>query len=75
MLYLFNRLQEPSTYAGIAAFLASLGLFGLTETDWNLVLGAGAAVSAALSVLMKDTQERVDNGTPNITTDINTKPQ
>ncbi|MEJ2118742.1 MAG: hypothetical protein P8Y67_02115 [Alphaproteobacteria bacterium] len=54
MIYLFKRMQEPSTYAGIAAFLASLGLFGLNETDWNLVLGAGAAVSAALSMLMKD---------------------
>lgn len=70
MIYLFKRLQEPSTYAGIAAFLASLGMFGLNEADWNLVLGAGAALSAALSVLMKDKQEPDDIETPNITTDI-----
>lgn len=70
MIYLFKRLQEPSTYAGIAAFLASLGMFGLNEADWNLVLGAGAALSAALSVLMKDKQEPDDIETPNIPTDI-----
>ena len=70
MIYLFKRLQEPSTYAGIAAFLASLGMFGLTEADWNLVLGAGVAVSAALSVFMKDGQQSDAIETPNIVTDI-----
>lgn len=70
MIYLLKRMQEPSTYAGIAAFLASLGMFGLTETDWNLVLGAGAAVSAAMSVFMKDGQMSDNIETPNITTDI-----
>ena len=54
MTYLFKRLQEPSTYAGIAAFLAGLGLLGLTEQDWNQILGAVAAVTAAAAVLLKE---------------------
>lgn len=54
MEFIVRRLQEPSTYAGIAAFLASIGMLGLTETDWNQVLGAAAAVTAATSVFMKE---------------------
>lgn len=54
MIYLLKRLQEPSTYAGIAAFFTSLGLLGLTEQDWNQLLGAVAAITAAVSVLMKE---------------------
>lgn len=54
MEFMVKRLQEPSTYAGIAAFLASIGMLGLTETDWNQVLGAAAAVTAATSVFMRE---------------------
>lgn len=54
MDFILRRFQEPSTYAGISAFLASMGLLGLTETDWNQVLGAAAAITAAASVLMKE---------------------
>jgi hypothetical protein len=54
MEFMLKRLQEPSTYAGIAAFLASIGMLGLTETDWNQVLGAAAAVTAATSVFMRE---------------------
>lgn len=52
--YLLARLKEPSTYAGIAAFFASFGLLGLTETDWNAIFGALAAVAGAVAVFLKD---------------------
>ena len=42
---IFQRLKEPSTYAGLAAFLAGFGLLGLNEQDWNQVLGALAAIA------------------------------
>lgn len=54
MTYILKRLQEPSTYAGAAAFLASLGLLGLTEQDWNQILGAVAAVTAAAAILLRE---------------------
>lgn len=52
MYYILKRLQEPSTYAGIAAVLAALGLLGLTEHDWNQIFGAVAAVAGAFAILI-----------------------
>ncbi len=54
MDYIFKRLKEPSTYAGIAAFLASIGLLGLSEQDWNQIFGAIAAVAAALAIVVRE---------------------
>lgn len=54
MTKIINRLKEPSTYGGIAAMLASLGLLGLGEGEWNTVLGAVAAIAAAAAVFFKD---------------------
>lgn len=54
MNYLVARLREPSTYAGLAAFLAGFGLLGLTETDWNQVFSALCAVAAAIAIFAKD---------------------
>lgn len=54
MKYIIKRLQEPSTYAGIAAFLASIGAFGFSEQDWNQIFAAIAAISAALAIVMKE---------------------
>jgi len=60
---IFQRLKEPSTYAGIAAFLAGFGLLGLTEQDWNQILGAVAALAGVAAVFIKeqpaDTGDRV----------------
>ncbi len=55
MEFILQRLREPSTYAGIAAFLAGFGLLGLTEQDWNQIFGAVAAVAAAVAIFAKET--------------------
>jgi hypothetical protein len=52
MDFILQRLREPSTYAGIAAFLAGFGLLGLTEQDWNQVFGAVAAVAAVVAIFI-----------------------
>tara|TARA_Y100000310_G_C20465156_1_gene707250 strand:+ start:580 stop:756 length:177 start_codon:yes stop_codon:yes gene_type:complete len=48
------RLSEPSTYAGVAAMLASLGVMGFNEGQWTTVFGAAAAVSAAAAIFLKE---------------------
>jgi len=57
MIYILRRLQEPSTYAGLAAILAALGLLNLTEQEWNDVFGAIAAVAGALAILLHERPE------------------
>ena len=52
MSYVLKRLKEPSTFAGLAAVLASVGILGLSESDWNQVFAAVAAVAGALAMLM-----------------------
>lgn len=54
MDFILQRLREPSTYAGIAAFLAGFGLLGLTEQDWNQIFGAVAAVAAAVAIFARE---------------------
>lgn len=54
MDYILNRLQEPSTYAGIAAFLAGIGLLGLNEQAWNQIIGAGVAIAASAAMVLKE---------------------
>lgn len=52
MGFIFDRLREPSTFAGLAAVLASIGLLGLSETAWSEVFGAVAAVAGVLAMLI-----------------------
>ena len=52
MDFIIIRLQEPSTYAGIAAFLTGFGLLGLTEHDWNQIFGAVAALAGVLAIFI-----------------------
>ena len=52
MDFIIKRLQEPSTYAGIAAFLTGFGLLGLTEHDWNQIFGAIAALAGVLAIFI-----------------------
>ncbi len=54
MKFLIDRLREPSTYAGVAAFLAGIGLFGLGESEWNQIFGAVASVAGVLAMFMSD---------------------
>ncbi len=54
MTFIIERLREPSTYAGVAAFLAGIGLFGLSENEWNQIFGAVAAAAGVIAMLMRD---------------------
>jgi hypothetical protein len=54
MDFIIKRLQEASTYAGIAAFLAGFGLLGLTEQDWNQIFGAVAAFAGVIAIFVKE---------------------
>jgi hypothetical protein len=54
MSFIIKRLQEPSTYAGIAAFLAGFGLLGLTEHDWNTILGSVAALAGVVAIFLRE---------------------
>jgi len=54
MSFILDRLREPSTFAGIAAFLAGVGIFGLSENEWNQIFGAIASVTGVVAMLMRD---------------------
>lgn len=54
MRFILDRLKEPSTYAGIAAFLAGFGLLGLSESDWNQILGALASVAGVAAIFIRE---------------------
>ena len=54
MSFIIKRLQEPSTYAGIAALLTGFSLLGLTEQDWNQVFGAIAAVAGVVAIFVRE---------------------
>lgn len=58
MTFILDRLKEPSTFAGIAAFLSAFGLLGLTESEWNQVFGAIAAMAGALAIFLKEGQKK-----------------
>jgi hypothetical protein len=54
MKFLLDRLKEPSTYAGLAAFFAGFNLLGLTESDWNQVFGALAALAGVAAIFIRE---------------------
>jgi hypothetical protein len=54
MLAILQRMKEPSTYAGIAAFLAGFGLLHLTEPDWNQIFGALASLAGVAAIFVKE---------------------
>jgi len=61
MKFVLDRLREPSTFAGVAAFLAGLGLFGLSENEWNQIFGAITSLAGVLAMLMREGTK--ENGT------------
>ncbi len=54
MQFILDRLREPSTFAGVAAFLAGIGIFGLSENEWNQVFGAITSLAGVVAMLMRD---------------------
>lgn len=47
-------LQEPSTYAGLAALLGGVSLFGLSETMWMSVFSVVMAAAGAYAMVVLD---------------------
>ena len=54
MKMILARLSEPSTYAGVAAMLASLGVMGFNEGQWTMLFGAASAVAAAVAMVLRE---------------------
>ncbi|MDX2264608.1 MAG: hypothetical protein NW215_06525 [Hyphomicrobiales bacterium] len=52
MRFILERLREPSTYAGVAALFAGLGIFGMSEDDWNQVFGALASLAGVAAIFL-----------------------
>lgn len=55
---IWKRLAEPSTYAGIVGFLASLHFMGFTETEWMTIFGALAGVFSVLAMFLPEAGNR-----------------
>lgn len=51
MQWLFDRLKEPSTYAGFAALAAGVGI---SSTTYQAAAGALAAIFGLVSVVLKE---------------------
>lgn len=50
--FILARLREPSTYAGIAALVASLS-FIPNAAEWGqVIIAAGGAIAGALAILL-----------------------
>ena len=53
MKTIFARFKEPSTWAGLAALLAALGL-GLPTELWQQLAAAGMAVAGLLAMVLPE---------------------
>jgi hypothetical protein len=51
LTWFLERLKEPSSWAGLSALALSLGLH---ESEWSAIGTAGAAIAAAVSVVLKE---------------------
>jgi len=49
--WLLARAKEPSTYAGLSGLALALGL---SDTEWNAIGTASAAVFAAVAVVVAE---------------------
>lgn len=52
--WLLARLEEPSTYAGIAAFVASLSFIPNASSIAALIVPIGAALAGALAIIVPE---------------------
>ncbi len=49
-----ERLTEASTGKGIAEFLAGLGIIGLSENEWQALIGVAVALYGAVDVIRNE---------------------
>lgn len=52
--YVFARLKEPSTWAGVAVILGLLGVKFVQAPEWNDLVTGATGLAAALAVLFKE---------------------
>lgn len=53
VLYIFDRLREPSSHASITAFLVLLGIH-VPDATWNSVINGLAVLFGVLGVFIKE---------------------
>lgn len=52
--FILARLKEPSTYAGLAALVASLSFIPAADAWGQVIISAGAAIAGGLAIVMKE---------------------
>jgi hypothetical protein len=60
MRFIIDRLREPSTYAGIAALFAGLGIFDLSEDAWNQIFGAFASIAGVAAIVLGENEDEYE---------------
>jgi len=53
--------KEPSTFAGLAAAMGGVGIFGMSEDAWIQVFGAIAAVAGVVAFSVLDPADNRDD--------------
>ena len=57
---ILNRAKEPSTYAGLAGVLASVGVLGFGEAQWTTIIAGVSGIAAVVAVFLGDPGEKND---------------
>ena len=57
---ILKLMKEPSTFAGLAAFLGGAVVLGLDVDMWQQVFGAVAAVAGVVAMLVLDPADKED---------------
>lgn len=52
--FIIARLKEPSTYAGLAAMVASLSFIPAADAWASVIIAAGAAIAGGLAIVMPE---------------------
>ena len=52
--FVIARLKEPSTYAGLAALVASLSFIPAADAWASVIIAAGAAIAGGLAIIMPE---------------------
>jgi len=60
MLYIYNRLKEPSTHAALTGLFATFG-GSISDSTWNTVMNVLAIIFAIAGILLKETKPEMDN--------------
>lgn len=62
MLYIYNRLKEPSTHAALTGLFAMFG-GSISDSTWNAVMNGLAIIFAIAGIFVKESKPETDNQT------------